>query len=173
MKRIALFVPLAMLVVFVALVAWRLARPDSGEAASHVVGKPVAALVLPPILPAKPGLRTGPERGPMLINLFASWCGPCIAEAPMLLELQRAGLPIDGVALRDRPQDVALFLARHGDPFRTLGSDPDSAAQLALGATGVPETLIVDRAGIVRFHHRGPLQAGDLARVRAAWSAAQ
>ena len=173
MKRVALFAPLALLLLFVALVGWRLAGPGEPEQRSFVIGKPVAALALAPVVAGKPGLRTGPQHGPMLINIFASWCVPCIAEAPMLMELRRAGVPIDGVALRDRPADVADFLERYGDPFRSLGADPNSRAQLALGATGVPETLIVDRGGVVRFHHRGPITPDDLPAIRSAWAAAQ
>ena len=98
---------------------------------------------------------------------------PCIAEAPLLLELKRHGLVIDAVAVRDRPDDVADFLSRHGDPFDRIGSDPESRVQLALGSSGVPETFIVDGRGVIRYQHMGPIEAGDLTTILREWEAAR
>ncbi len=80
-----------------------------------------------------------------------------------MLELKRQGVPIDAIAVRDRPEDVAAFLARHGDPFDRIGADPESRVQLALGSSGVPETFIVDGRGIIRYQHMGPIEPGDRA----------
>ena len=108
---------------------------------------------------------------PRVITVFASWCVPCIAEAPQLEALARQGVPIDAVAIRDRPADVAQFLQRWGDPYQRIGSDPNSQAQMALGASGVPETFIVDGAGIIRYHHFGPVNAPDVPDLVAAYEA--
>ena len=108
-----------------------------------------------------------------MVNVFASWCVPCITEAPLLLELKRQGVKIDAIAVRDRPQDVAAFLARHGDPFERIGSDPESQVQLALGSSGVPETFIVDGRGVVRYQHMGPIDPGDLPDILRQWEAAK
>ena len=108
-----------------------------------------------------------------MINLFASWCVPCIAEAPILMELKRQGVAIDAVAVRDRPQDVAEFLARHGDPFVRVGSDPQSNVQLALGSSGVPESFIVDGRGIIRYQHMGPIEPQDVPVLLREWEAAK
>ena len=89
-----------------------------------------------------------------------------------MLELQKRGVEIDAIAVRDRPDDVARFLARNGDPFARIGSDERSQVQLALGSSGVPETFIVDGDGVIVYQHVGPIEAGDLeelfVRVKAA-----
>ena len=161
MRRALLFAPLMLLVLFVIAVGWRLARPPSNQVASHLVGQRMPDV----------GLAAAP--GPRLVNLFASWCVPCIAEAPSLLELQRSGIAIDGIAVRDRPEATARFLASRGNPYRTVAADGDGRMQLLLGASGVPETFLVDRAGIIRFQHIGPIAETDLTSIRAAWVSAQ
>ena len=100
----------------------------------------------------RPGLASVAPRGsgPRLINIFASWCLPCRVEAPQLAELQRRGVAIEGIAVRDRPEDLAGFLATYGDPFRAIGADNDRRVQLALGSAGVPETFIVGPDGTIR-----------------------
>ena len=172
MRRALLFAPLVMLGLFVIAVSWRLARPPSTAVASQLVGKPVPALQLAAQTSDRPGLDPRPTE-PRLVNLFASWCVPCIAEVPMLTELQRGGIVIDGIAVKDRREATAAFLAEHGNPYRAIGADPDQRAQLLLGASGVPETYVIDRRGIIRFQHIGPIERGDLAAIRSAWAAAQ
>ena len=169
---IARFFPLALVLALLGFAGWRLASPsENPDVTSQLVGKPLPALSLPEIVPETDGIE-GPVSGaPYLINLFGSWCVPCIAEAPQLEAIARAGIPIDGIAVRDEPDAVARFLARNGDPYLRIGADPDSQAMLELGATGVPETFLVDAEGIVRAHWQGPIEADDvpdvLARVEA------
>ena len=174
MSRAVRFLPLLLLMVFVGAVAWRLAFPADQRIASRMVGKPVPSFALPPAIPGKPGLgsRDLAAGHPRLVNIFASWCVPCIAEAPLLLELKKRGVPIDAIAVRDRPEDIAAFLARNGDPYAAIGSDPDSRAQLAFGSSGVPETFVVDGRGVIRYQHLGPIEPGDLAAIQRQWEAA-
>jgi cytochrome c biogenesis protein CcmG/thiol:disulfide interchange protein DsbE len=73
---------------------------------------------------------------------------------------------IDGIAIRDRPEDIATFLARHGDPFARLGADRDSRVQMAFGSSGVPESFVVDGRGVIRFHHYGPITPADMPTIR-------
>jgi cytochrome c biogenesis protein CcmG/thiol:disulfide interchange protein DsbE len=81
------------------------------------------------MLPERQGLTSADFRTgrPRVLNVFASWCVPCIAEAPHLLALEQRGIPIDAVAIRDRPQDVAKFLASWGDPYQRIGSTRTAA----------------------------------------------
>jgi cytochrome c biogenesis protein CcmG/thiol:disulfide interchange protein DsbE len=174
-KRLILWLPLALFVAFLLAVAARLGAPDDPAIHSAMIGKPVPPFALAPALPGRPGLADIDLRAgkPRLLNVFASWCVPCIAETPQLLGLARQGVPIEAIAIRDRPQDVARFLKRWGDPYRAIGADPDSRLQLALGSSGVPETFVVDGHGIVRSQHIGPIMAGDVAAILAAYRNAQ
>ena len=169
------WVPLAVLILFVVAVSWRLANPPSPTIRSRMVGRPLPAFALAPATAGKPGLAAADlaTGQPRLINIFASWCVPCVAEAPLLLNLKRRGVAIDAIAVRDRPADVAEFLARHGDPFDRIGADPDSRVQLALGSSGVPETFVVDGRGVIRYQHLGPIEPDDMAIIIAEWEAAK
>lgn len=173
MSRLLRFLPLLILVAFVGAVAWRLSFPAGEKIPSRLIGQPIPAFALAPAIPGKPGLSsTDLVKGrPRLVNLFASWCVPCIAEAPLLSELKRQDIPIDAIAVRDRPEDVAGFLSRHGDPFERIGADPESRVQLALGSSGVPETFIVDGRGIIRYQHMGPIEPDDFAEILRQWEA--
>lgn len=175
MSRLLRFLPLLVLATFVVAVAWRLSRPADEEIRSQLIGQPVPAFALAPALPGRPSLASSDLASgqPRMINVFASWCVPCIAEAPLLMELKRQGVAIDAVAVRDRPEDVAAFLSRHGDPFDRIGADPESKVQLALGSSGVPETFIVDGRGIIRYQHMGPIDPDDLPVIMREWEAAK
>ena len=169
MSRAIRFVPLALLLVFVAFVTWRLLNPADTTIRSQLEGKPVPAFALPPALPGRETLSSSDlaTGQPRLVNIFASWCVPCIAEAPVLGELKARGVVIEGIAIRDRPEDVADFLARNGDPYYRIGSDMRSSVQMALGSSGVPESFVVDGAGIIRHQHVGPIMPQDMATILA------
>jgi cytochrome c biogenesis protein CcmG/thiol:disulfide interchange protein DsbE len=163
------YVPLALLLAFVGFVAWRLANPADTVIRSRLEGKPIPAFQLPPALPGRAALAsTDLTSGkPRLVNIFASWCVPCIAEAPVLGQLKERGVAIDGIAIRDRPEDITAFLMQNGDPYQRIGADMQSGVQLALGSSGVPETFVVDGRGIVRYQHVGPIMPQDVPTVLA------
>lgn len=164
MKRWLMWLPLCAFGVVVAVIAWGLWRPADRTVRSAMVGRPLPDFVLPAIAPGKPGLRTADFRQgkPRLLNVFASWCVPCIAEAPQLLTLKAAGVPIDAIAIKDAPGDVAGFLQRNGDPYVRIGADAHSRVQLALGSSGVPETFVVNGRGIIVAQHVGDIRADDV-----------
>jgi cytochrome c biogenesis protein CcmG/thiol:disulfide interchange protein DsbE len=111
------------------------------------------------------------EGRPVVINFFASWCVPCIEEAPTLVALARAGVALWGIAYKDKPAATDAFLARHGNPFARLARDEPGNVAIEFGVTGVPETFLIDAKGVVRWRFTGPLPqaaAGALAqKVRA------
>ena len=170
----AIWLPLAIFVFLGALVAWGLANPGSTEVESRMIGKPLPDLDLPAATNDQPAvtLRAGPDDGARLLNVWASWCVPCIVEAPVLGNLAERGVPIDGVAIRDKETDIAAFLERHGNPYRAISRDDVSALQMAIGSSGVPETFVIDADGIIRYQHIGPIMDRDvptiLAQLRAA-----
>ena len=171
----ARFIPLIVFALIVVAVSWRLATPRDDRIASKLEGQRLPVFALPPALPGKQGLTSADlaTGRPRLLNIFASWCVPCAAEAPLLLELKRRGVTIDAIAIRDRPEDVAAFLAQHGDPFARIGGDSESRVQIALGSSGVPESFVIDGQGVIRAQHIGPIMAQDVAGILAALEAAK
>lgn len=175
MTRAILWAPLALFLALVALAVWGLSRPDDTTIRSQMIGKPMPDFALQPAVAGHPGLALADlKRGRLrLVNVFASWCVPCRAEAPQLEALKRRGIPIDGIAIRDRSEDVARFLAAVGDPFDRIGADPRSQVQFDLGSSGVPETFIVDGRGIIRLQHIGDIGPDQVDEIVAAWEAAK
>ena len=169
MSRWLRLMPIILLALVVAALVWRLAHPEDTTVRSRLAGKPVPEFALPPAVVGKPGLTSADlaKGQPRLLNVFASWCVPCIAEARMLDALKRRGVAIDAIAIRDRSEDVAAFLADHGDPFDRIGSDDNSRVQLALGSSGVPESFVVDGRGIIRYQHIGPIEPADVPTILA------
>lgn len=164
MKRLLIWVPFAAAVALFAVIGWGLYQPADRTVHSALVGQPLPKFDLPPIVPGKPGLATAAfaTGKPRLLNVFASWCIPCIAEAPQLLKLKRAGVEIDAVAIRDTPAAIADFLARNGDPYASIGDDRASAVQLALGSSGVPETFVIGGDGRIVQQHVGDIRAEEV-----------
>ena len=173
--RLLLWLPLAVFALFLAVFAYRLGSGRDDVIRSRMVGQTMPQFALKPAIAGRPGLASADlaKGGPRLVNIFASWCVPCAVEAPQLLELKRRGVPIDAVAVRDKPEDVVRFLARYGDPFDRIGDDPASRVQFALGSSGVPETFVVDGRGVIRHQHIGDIRPEHVAKIVAAWEAAR
>ena len=167
--RWTLWLPLALFGGFCALVIHGLVKPGGTDVPSHMIGKPLPAFALRAAVPGRPGLsaadmglgQSGAGK-PRLLNIFASWCIPCAAEAPVLLQLRQAGAQIDGIAIRDHQDDLAAYLARRGNPYTRLGADDVSAVQLAIGSSGVPETFVIDGHGIIRYQHIGDIRPEEV-----------
>jgi cytochrome c biogenesis protein CcmG/thiol:disulfide interchange protein DsbE len=134
---------------------------------SALIGRPAPDFALPPIeesgLPPTTSAELRAPPGPVLVNFWASWCVPCIIEHPQLVKLQRAGVPIHGIAYKDKPEDSLRFLRQHGNPFRTLSKDEPGRVAIDWGLYGVPETYLIDREGIIRWRWAGPLTDDVLA----------
>jgi cytochrome c biogenesis protein CcmG, thiol:disulfide interchange protein DsbE len=163
-SRWALWLPLGLFAGFVVLVMVGLLRPAERTVASQMVGKPLPEFALSARVPDRPGLSRGDLIGgkPRLLNVFASWCVPCITEAPVLGQLR-----LVGVAIRDRQDDVTGFLARHGNPYSRIGADDVSAVQFALGSSGVPESFIVAADGTIAYQHIGEIRADQVPMILA------
>jgi cytochrome c biogenesis protein CcmG/thiol:disulfide interchange protein DsbE len=161
------WVPLLVFAGFVGLAAFMLAKPKDEFVESRMVGKELPYFALRPAVPDRPGLASADYKSgqPRLLNIFASWCLPCAAEAEQLRRLEEQGAVIDGIAIRDKPEDVAAFLARYGNPYRAIGADDLSEIQLALGSSGVPETFVIDGRGRIAYQHIGDIRAEHVPKL--------
>ena len=175
MRRWTVWLPLAGFALVALLVGLQLRVPPNAPIQSRLVGKPLPDFALLAAVPGTPGLASAGFRTghPRLLNVFASWCVPCVAEAPQLLALRRAGARIDGIAIRDRPEDVADFLRRNGNPYAAIGGDARSEVQLALGSAGVPETFVIDGRGRIAAQHIGVITEDDVPVLLQALEAAR
>ena len=120
---------------------------------SALVGKAVPPMELPPLDGAAQGF--GPRElsagHVSVVNVFASWCVPCHAEAPLLATLgHRPDFALYGLVQKDSPAKIRAFLAENGNPFQRIALDADGRASIEWGVYGVPETFVVDGHGIVR-----------------------
>jgi len=163
--RVFLWVLVALAAGSFGLFAYQLRQPKDEFVESAMIGKPIPTFDLPAAVPERPGLasRDLADGRPKLLNVFASWCVPCAAEAPNLARLEASGANIVAVAIRDRPEDVAAFLEAYGNPFSRIGKDDISAVQLSIGSSGVPETFVIDGEGVIRHQHIGDIRDGDVA----------
>lgn len=172
-----IWLPLWIFLLLLAIAAFSLANPADRTITSKLVGQTLPQFDLPPAIEGSGGLKQADftDGQPKLLNIFASWCLPCIVEAPQLEQLAKMGVTIHGVAIRDRPDDVSAFLARNGNPYTQIGADAISSIQLSVGSSGVPETFVIDGQGRIVHQHIGEIREENvpllLEKLREAQSA--
>lgn len=167
MRKLLIWLPLFLFAGFFILFASGLLKPDDRVITSKLIGKTLPAFVLPAAANDRPALvSTDLATGkPRLLNIFASWCVPCAAEAPQLMALKEAGVEIDAIAIRDARPDVDRFLKRYGNPYSRIGLDARSSVQIAIGSSGVPESFIIDGKGHITYQHVGDIRADDIPMI--------
>ena len=152
------FLPLAIFLALCLLLAGLLLLRPPQETAIRPATK---TLALP--LPALP---LSPESGEfnheafhkprILVNIFASWCTPCLAEHPLLLALPD-DITVYGIAYKDNAQDVKDWLAEHGNPYDKLWLDNSGEIAIELGLRGVPESFVITRDAQIILQYSAPL----------------
>lgn len=134
------------------------------EVPSPLIGKAAPEFSLPMLNNFETRFANSDMSGKVwLLNVFASWCGPCLDEHPVIVNFARSDTaPILGFNYKDRPEAAAQWLDRHGDPYSQVVVDIDGRIGLDYGVYGVPETFLIDRAGIIRYKKIGPLTQADV-----------
>jgi cytochrome c biogenesis protein CcmG, thiol:disulfide interchange protein DsbE len=158
MKRLLFILPVVAFIALLAVFFLGLGR-DPRALPSAFIDKPLPSFAVGPVRPGDPnGLsNTDFARGePALLNVFASWCGPCRVEHPVLMRLRAEGVPIHGLDWKERqPGAGAKWLSDNGDPYIRAGDDQSGRAGIEIGVAGVPETFVIDKKGRVRYRHVG------------------
>ena len=163
MPRWLYLVPVLVFVALVGYFAAGLTR-DPHLVPSVLIGRPVPVFSLPPL----PGFGSGLDSAalatgePQVLSVFASWCGPCRAEQPVLLHLAETGVSVRGLNYKDRPEDAVAWLGQFGNPFKSIGADREGRVAIDFGVYGVPETFIIDGEGRIRYKQVGPLAPEDV-----------
>jgi cytochrome c biogenesis protein CcmG/thiol:disulfide interchange protein DsbE len=163
MKSLRLLLPLAVFVIIVAFLWVGLSR-DPREVPSPLVGQPAPAFKLAQLHAPDQSLSTADLRGQVwLLNVWASWCVSCRVEHPLLVQLAKADVvPVIGLNYKDKVDEGRAWLTQHGDPYRVSVVDADGRVGIDWGVYGVPETFVVDKTGVIRYKHIGPVTAEAL-----------
>ncbi|MES2905967.1 MAG: DsbE family thiol:disulfide interchange protein [Pseudomonadota bacterium] len=163
------------IIFFAALAAIFFLRIKAGDPAilpSALIGKIIPDFTLPALPKSNlPGFSsTDLKQNRMtLVNVWASWCGPCRAEHPVLMMLaeqaKKGEFEVFGMNYKDRPQAALDFIADQGNPYSRIGMDDSGRTGIDWGVYGVPETFIVDGSGKIVFKHVGPLNDEALEKI--------
>ena len=167
-RRALMLAPLAGCAVLGAAFYEMLNRMQAGKFDPHaidnpLIGKPIPDFTLPGIA-GRPGfsaadLREAAAKSPVLVNFFWSQCIPCMQEADIIGSLAAGGIQVWGFDCKDHPAAVDKYLDRFGNPYQRIADDRAGRVLIDWGVDGYPESFVVDRHGIVRWHIGGPLSA--------------
>ncbi|QWE20259.1 DsbE family thiol:disulfide interchange protein [Polynucleobacter sp. AP-Kolm-20A-A1] len=151
-------IPLLLFVVLVVFLAIGLNR-DPHEVPSPLINKAAPAFEVPQLAEANKTFSPASMKGQVwILNVWASWCVACREEHPVLVELAKAQVaPVIGLDYKDKREDALAMLAKQGNPYLLSAFDANGRVGIDYGVYGVPETYVIDKAGIIRFKHIGPL----------------
>jgi cytochrome c biogenesis protein CcmG/thiol:disulfide interchange protein DsbE len=158
MKSLRFIFPLVIFSILVVFL-WRGLSLNPREVPSPLVGKPAPQFELPKL--GEPGITI--KRDDLLgkvwvLNVWASWCAPCREEHPLVIAFaKRSGIPVYGLNYKDQTAAATTWLAQLGNPYAATLVDAQGKVGIDWGVYGVPETFVVDKAGVIRMKHIGPL----------------
>ncbi len=169
-RRLIYLAPVLVFVVVAGYFLWGL-NPDRDPRIlpSAMIDKPAPEFTAGPIAGMTvPGLATADLRSGQvsLVNVFASWCFPCRAEHPLLMDLARRGeVAIFGLNYKNKPEEARAWLRELGNPYARIGTDENGRIGIDWGVAGVPETFVIDGTGRIRYRHWGPIDKDALERT--------
>jgi cytochrome c biogenesis protein CcmG, thiol:disulfide interchange protein DsbE len=150
--------PLAIFLVLVVFLAVGL-NLNPREVPSPLIDKPAPAFRTTLLSKPEQSVQRDDFLGKVwILNVWASWCVACREEHPLLVSFARKGtVPIYGLNYKDDPKAGLDWLRRHGNPYTESLVDRDGRIGIDYGVYGVPETFVIDRQGVIRFKHIGPV----------------
>jgi cytochrome c biogenesis protein CcmG/thiol:disulfide interchange protein DsbE len=136
-------------------------RLDPRAVPSPLIGKPAPDFELPLLdAPDKRFSQKDMLGKVWILNVWASWCPPCLVEHPVITRIAQSGMaPVVGLNYKDMREDALPWLRRNGDPYQLVVFDANGRIGIDYGVYGVPETYVIDRRGLIRYKHIGPLTA--------------
>lgn len=151
-------IPLLLFVVLVGFLAVGL-NLDPHEVPSPLINKPAPAFEVPQLGQANKTFSPASMKGQVwVLNVWASWCVACREEHPVLVEIAKSGLvPLIGLDYKDKREDALAMLEKQGNPYLLSAFDANGRVGIDYGVYGVPETYVIDRAGVIRLKHIGPI----------------
>ena len=170
-RRLVVALPLLAFLALALLFLIRLGAGDASRIPSALIGRTAPQTNLPPLAGLEgadhrsvPGIDAADFRGAVtVLNVWASWCVPCVEEAPLLVRLANDNrIRVVGINYKDTSENARRFLARYGNPFAATGADSNGRAAIEWGVYGVPETFVIDAEGRIVYKHVGPLMPFDI-----------
>lgn len=166
MKTLKYVVPLAIFGILCVFLAVGLTK-DPRKVPSPFIDKPAPAFTLAKL--HEPEATFSPEqmKGKVwMLNIWASWCVSCRVEHPVLNDMSRKGIvPIVGLNYKDQRADATKWLQQHGDPYLLSAWDIDGKVGIDYGVYGAPETFVIDKQGVIRYKHIGPISPQDVEKI--------
>jgi len=154
-----LWLPLGFIALIVLLGVGLTLNPR--QVPSPLIGKAAPPFELPRLdQPSKTFTQKEMLGDVWVLNVWASWCPPCLAEHPVVTELAKS-VPVVGLNYKDAREDALPWLARNGNPYQLSVYDANGRIAIDYGVYGVPETYVIDRKGVIRYKHIGPLTRED------------
>lgn len=136
---------------------------DPHEVPSPLIGKAAPAFQAPDLNNPDKTFSPNDMKGKVwLLNVWASWCAACREEHPTLMEMRQQNIPLYGLAYKDTDAESQAVLKQNGDPYITTATDASGKIGIDYGVYGVPETYIIDKAGIIRYKQIGPITPKNL-----------
>lgn len=166
MLKLKYLLPLALFIILAIFLAVGL-RLNPKDIPSPLIDKPAPAFALPILGTPEKKLSNQDLQGKVwLFNVWASWCVSCRQEHPLLLDLAKLKLvTLVGLNYKDEAPAAAQWLRQLGNPYDDSIMDVDGRLGIDYGVYGVPETFVVDKRGIIRYKHTGPVEPGDIERL--------
>jgi cytochrome c biogenesis protein CcmG/thiol:disulfide interchange protein DsbE len=153
-------IPLLLFIILVVFLAIGLNR-DPHEVPSPLINKPAPAFDIAQLAQSNKNFSPASMKGQVwILNVWASWCVACREEHPVLVELANSKIaPVIGLDYKDKREQALAMLASQGNPYTLSAFDANGRVGIDYGVYGVPETYIIDKAGIIRFKNIGPINS--------------
>jgi cytochrome c biogenesis protein CcmG/thiol:disulfide interchange protein DsbE len=164
MKSLRFVLPLLVFIVLLGFL-WHGLSLNPREVPSPLIDKPAPSFQLARLDQPAKAVSEKDLRGQVwLLNVWASWCVSCMDEHPVLLDFSKRNVvPIYGLNYKDKRDAALAWLTQHGNPYAVSLSDPEGRVGIDYGVYGVPETYVIDKAGVIRYKRIGPVTQEVLA----------